>query len=287
MNPAWWLLYSALGCHGSLDGLLEAKAPFLVHGYQSPDGHSWTRTGPAIAGGFSSLGAVVSDDEVLITGLPATPPTWWEERFPSLFVATLVSPDGLSWATRRLSVEAPGTALIDPQLVMGPDGLELWFVQAEGTGDPGQGQRETRLVRTRQLRPHAAEYGKAELWYTGRGLVDVAPVWLNGELRVYATRGHSEIVEIAEVNGQKTERVIVGGVTVPFPLAHAGGVWLWGQAPVDGGMRPVRLNSADGRTWSAPEALVRDPTVTSCASPVVVPWRAAWRLWCVEEPGRR
>ncbi len=257
-----------------------APAPPDLHVYLfRRDGAGWRRDPLPFARAFSSLHAVAWEGELVVAGLPsARPPTWWEEWLPRLAVGALVTRDGTTWKARSYPVDAPGRSLVDPAIVEGPEGMELWFVQAEGLGDPAVGGRAVDLVRTRW---DGARFGSAEVWATGRGLVDPAPVWFAEGWRVFATRDHGEVVVIDEKGGEA--RRILGGASVPFARVEGGAVVLLAQRMMGGRMMPVETRSTDLRTWSPPTSVLDDPDLRTCASPVVGSVAGADVLVCVDE----
>lgn len=231
-----------------------------------------------VAGSFASLHAVEHEGALWVPGLDrAAVPTWWEEHFPSLFVQALVTTDLARWELRRWSVDAPGSSLLDPAMVEGPEGLELWFAAVPGLGDPAKGRKPTTIWRTRY---DGRGFGRAEAWAEGRGLVDPSPVWWGGAWRVFATRDHQDVVEVTG-DGVRT---VLAGATVPFARDIGGRLVITAQAVVDGAMRPVEIESADGAGWSArrPVALPANPMRT-CASPVRATVAGQGVLLCVDE----
>lgn len=226
----------------------------------------WTRDPAPFARGFSSLHAAWWNGEWVVAGLPhAGEPSWWNEAFPRLAVGALVSRDLTAWEARSFSVEAEGASLIDPAIVEGPEGAELWFVQVEGGGDPGEGSRPVKVVRTRW---NGEGFDRAEVVGTGRGLVDPAPVWFDGAWRVFLTRDHSAVVTLEGAT-------ILPGCSVPFARVEGGEIVLWAQRPVGGKRVAVESRSRDLRSWTPPVELTRE----GCASPS----GGADAMFCVEE----
>lgn len=227
---------------------------------------AWKRDPAPIARAFSSLHAARWDGEWVVTGLPgAGAPSWWEEALPRLAAGALVSGDLSAWEGRSFPVQAEGASLIDPAIVAGPEGMELWFVRVEGAGDPGEGSRPVEVVRTRW---NGKAFDRAEVIGTGRGLVDPAPVWFEGAWRVFLTRDHTAVVTLDGT-------VVLPGCSVPFAREEAGEIVLWAQRPMGGSMVAVESRSRDLRSWSAPVQL----TAESCASPS----GGADVMFCVEE----
>lgn len=267
------------GCDPIGAQMAEALAPAADHPLQTwawrqgPDG-AWTRDPAPLAHGLSSLHAAVHDGLLRVTGLVALrPPGFWEERFPRLRAGTLTSGDGRAWTAGSWPVDAPGVSLIDPAVVVGPEGLELWFVQVDGLGDPAQGRRPTRIVRTRWT---GRGFGGASVWAEGRGLVDPSPVWADGRWTVYATQDHAAVVEVGP---DGATRPVLPGATVPFATADT----LYAQAMVDGRMRAVVSRRGPDGAWSPPAVLFRDDRQRTCASPVVATVADAPLLLCVDE----
>ena len=279
------LLLALIGCDSVLTateaslGAADPTAPLQVYALRGGPG-AWRRDPAPFAHAFSSLHAVSWGDDLVLAGLSsARPPSWLDERFPRLAVGALVTRDGATWAARSYAVDAPGTSLIDPALVAGPEGMELWFVQAEGLGDPAQGGRTVDIVRTRW---NGARFDRAETWATARGLVDPAPVWFGGGWHVFATRDHAAVVVLDAKGGSARE--VLGGASVPFARTEGDEVVLLAQRPTGGGrMVPIELRSRDMRQWSAPRTVVDDPSLQTCASPVTGRLAGAELLFCVDE----
>ncbi len=248
-------------------------------GLDLPDLSVWHRDTTAIAHAFSSLHAFVWDDLLVVPGLSsARPPTWLEERLPTLAIGALVTRDLVRWEARSWRVDAPGVSLIDPALVRGPAGVELWFVQVDGPGDPGAVGRAVRIVRTRW---DGQRFGAAETWAEGRGLVDPSPVWFDGAWRVFATRDHAAVVVLD--GPDRAPREVLSGASVPFAFEEGGEVTVLAQRPEGPGMAAVAVRSADTRTWSAPVRIMNDSGLQTCASPVTARYRGEHVMLCVDE----
>lgn len=274
------LLTLLVACRGaSPDEVLahDPTAPLQVRVYTGVAGAWVERPNSPVARAFTSLHAVVHDGELVVPGLRRAAPTWWEERFPRLFVEALVTRDLARWELRRWEVDAPGASLLDPAIVEGPEGLELWYVSAPGRGDPAEGRKPNTLLRA-PLR--GDRFGDAETWATGAGLVDVAPAWFGGRWRVFATRDHRDVVEVA-ADGVTT---LLGGATVPFARVVGERLVVTAQRMAAGGMRPVEVVTTDGTTWSAPRDVhVAANDLRTCASPVTATLRTEEVLLCVDE----
>lgn len=283
--------WAAAGCAalaacapGELDRVLtpDPSAPLQVRAFVAPaaDG-PWTEAG-TVARSFSSLHAAVVDGELLVAGLQSEArPGWWEERFPRLFVDVLRTRDLATWTATRWPVDAPGRSLIDPALVEGPEGLELWFVQVEGAGDPAEGRKASEVVRTRF---DGDGFGRAETWAVGAGLVDPAPAWWRGAWHVFATRDRRDVVEVLP---DGAVRVVLGGATVPFARADGDRLVLLAQRDEHDGVRPVEIETRDGATWSAPRPhALAAADLRTCASPVTAALGGRAVLLCVDERSR-
>lgn len=267
-----------------LDAVLtpDPSAPLQVRAFAAPTADGpWTEVG-TVARAFSSLHAVVVDGELFVAGLQsAAPPGWWAERFPRLFVDVLRTRDLATWTATRWPVDAPGRSLIDPALVAGPEGLELWFVQVEGLGDPAEGRKPSAVVRTRF---DGDGFGGAETWAVGAGLVDPAPVWWRGAWRVFATHDRREVVE---VGADGAVRVVLPGATVPFARADGDRLVVLAQRDERDGVRPVEISTTDGATWSAPRPhALAAADLRTCASPVTAALGGRAVLLCVDERSR-
>ncbi|MFZ5477518.1 MAG: hypothetical protein ACOZNI_12150 [Myxococcota bacterium] len=254
-------MLALLGCHPDPESILgpDPEARYEVRAYALA-GDVWS-PGAVVAHGFSSLHAVEWDGALVVPGLRAEPPTAWEERFPSLFVDALVTTDGETWTVRRHEVDAPGRSLLDPAIVTGPDGVALWFVRADGVGDPAT--RRTEIVRARW---DGERFGDAEVWHAGEGLVDPSPVWRDGTWEVLATKGARDVVALPE------GRAVLGGATVPFAMGDT--------VLAQRGHRPVLV--VGGAEETVPIAI---PEGETCASPVAGTVAGRSLLLCVNERG--
>ncbi|MFH1466225.1 MAG: hypothetical protein ABIO70_17705 [Pseudomonadota bacterium] len=258
----------------------DPAAPFVVHAFTSPDLTAWTPLG-AVAWSFSSLGAAVVDGELWVTGLQhLQKPTRWEELRGQLFVDLLASRDLAAWEVRRLPVDGPRGGLIDPAPLVDGERTEIWFARVPGTGDPAQGARPTLLFTGRLAE---GRFGAVGPWAEGTDLLDPAPVRFRGRQRVFATRGHREVVEVF---AEDAPRVILPDATVPHALVVGDELWLLAQQHREGRKVPILAKSSDGAHWSEPAVLDPDPHLRTCASPVLEPWGEGWVLLCVEEKGR-
>lgn len=237
---------------------------------------------------LTSLDAYAEGDTVLVTGLShAIVPTAMAERFPQLFVIGLESTDLTTWAAHAWRVDAPGSSLIDPSFVQGPEGRELWFVQVDSHGDPAQGGLPSTLVRTHW---DGETFSRAETLFTGPGLVDPSPVFSGDRWEVFLTHDHHEVVRLAQ-GATATERVREG-LTVPHARREGTRVILTAQGTQQGPATPVEMAREDGQGWSEPRALLPAGS-PPCSSPSTVRRAGKTVLLCAgdrpggERPGGR
>jgi hypothetical protein len=258
----------------------DPAAPFVVYAWTSEDLTTWTPRGP-VAWSFSSLGAAVVDGELWVTGLQhLEAPSRWEEWRGQLFVDLLATRDLATWEVRRLPVDGPRGGLIDPAPHIEGGRTELWFARVPGTGDPAEGPRPATLL-TGQLAN--GRFSAVGPWAEGDGLLDPAPTRFRGRLRVFATFGHREVVEVF---AEAPPRTLLADATVPHALTVGDELWLLAQQQRGGRKLPILTRSADGEHWSEPAVLDPDPRLGTCASPVLEPWDGGWVMLCVEERER-
>lgn len=289
MPIAGWLLLAACS-RGNPDDVLtpDPTAHEKVVFWTRAAGGAWEFHPTPIAWHWSSLHAAVVDDEIVLAGLNRSHvPTAWEERFRRLFIDTLVSRDGVTWATRRYWGSGE-MGLVDPAVVEDDRGLAAWFVDSPGfTGDPADTHRLNRFIRAPI---DGTSLGETEEWTTTQAVVDPAPVVFNGQLHVYGTRHSGEIVEVSK-DGEV--HPVWAKATVPFArvkdgqlelIAQSSVRWVTGDRAEDRRLPHVR-RSVDGVEWSQPELITADDRVRNCASPVLVDFHAIEYLFCVDEGG--
>ncbi len=228
---------------------------------------------------LTSLDAYAEGDTVFLSGLShQLVPSALAEWFPQLFVVVLESTDLRTWSAHAWPVDAPGHSLIDPALVLGPTGRELWFVQVDGTGDPAQGSRPSQVVRTHWT---GSGFGRAEVMVEGKGLVDPSPVYQGEAWEVFLTRDHHEVVATSGAGLVS----VVAGLTVPHVRREGDTVLLTAQRVEAGRAQAVELRRTDGGGWSAPIPIeLADGGV--CSSPSSARTGATRVLFCAEERGR-
>ncbi len=237
-----------------------------------------SRLEPLPIRGLTSLDVYVEHETLFVAGLShELVPSAFAEWFPQLFVVVLESTDMQVWTAHAWPVDAPGYSLIDPALVMGPTGRELWFVQVDGAGDPAEGSRPSQVVRTHWT---GAGFGGAEVMLEGRGLVDPSPVYQGERWEVLLTRDHREVV-VGSAGGVVS---VAQGVTVPHARREGAQVLVTAQRVEQGKARPVLLRRDDGGSWLAPVPMAF-PEGTPCSSPSRVRFGDAWVLLCAQERG--
>lgn len=229
---------------------------------------------------LTSLDAYAEGDTVFVPGLShKLVPSVFAEWFPQLFVVVVESGDLRSWTAHAWPVDAPGHSLIDPALVMGPTGRELWFVQVDGVGDPAEGSRSTRVVRTFWT---GSGFGRAEVMLEGRGLVDPSPVYQGTRWEVFMTRDHREVVVASEGGGLGS---VITGLTVPHVRREGDTVVLTAQRVEAGRPLPVESRRVDGQGWTVPRP-IELADGASCSSPSSVRIGSGRVLLCADERGR-
>ncbi len=247
------------------------------------EGSGFRAAGVAPIRALTSLDAYEEDGSVFVAGLShRLVPSLFAEYLPQLFVAVLESADPSlrSWSAHSWRVDAPGAAMIDPALVLGPNGRELWFVQVDGPGDPAQGGKAARVMRTRWT---GSRFAGAEVVFEGRGVVDPSAVYDGDAWRLFLTRNHREIVEVTGT--RKEPRIVASGLSVPHISRVDGGLRLTGQDTSRGPSTPVELRPV-GEGWSTPQALLPPGDSEPCSSPSTTVHAGARWLFCAKErPG--
>lgn len=206
--------------------------------------------------------------------------SWFEEAFPSPFVDVLRSTDLNEWTAARIAIDADVRSVIDPACVVGPRGLELWFADVRGSAtDPAQGARTSTIWRTHW---DGERFGEGDVVYEGPGLVDPAPIYVDGGARLFLNQDGARIVEV--VDGALVR--VWDGVTVPQAVELGGARWLVAQQPRGPGMFPVVRDLARA-TDGASTPLPIDGQLRACESPSLTTLGDTWVLLCVDAPPRR
>ncbi len=244
-------------------------------------GARWTLQANVIAHQLSSLHACTFEGVVWVPALLEVDHiSWLESAFPSPFVDVLRSDDLVHWTASRVAIDADVRSVIDPACVVGPEGLELWFADVQGSAtDPAQGARVSRIWRTHW---NGERFIDGDVLYTGPGLVDPAPVYIDGALRLFLNQDGARIVEV--VGGTLTRAW--DGVTVPQAVDLGGVRRLVAQQPRGPGMFPVFRDlsrAADG----ASTPITIDGQLRGCESPSLTTLGETWVLLCVDAPPRR
>ncbi len=246
-------------------------------------GAGFQPAGTAPIQGLTSLDAHAESETVLVAGLShRLVPTLLAGFMPTLFVVALESTDAdlTRWVAHSWRVEASGAAMIDPAIVTGPKGRELWFVQVEGLGDPAAGEKPSRVVRTRWT---GTRFAAATVVYEGRGVVDPSPIYDGEAWRLFLTRNHREIVEVS--SDRPEPRVVASGLTVPHVTRVGDTLCLTAQDVSRGPSAAVELREVGG-AWGGPTPLQPAGDRDSCSSPSTVEHAGArWLLCAMERPG--
>lgn len=275
-----WLLGAMLvGCGRSAEPLRAAlgpgDGPTTVWALTSQDGVQWSRGATAVAHRLSSLHACTVEGEVWVPALlqvESIPP--WESAFPWAFVDVLRSRDLVHWTADRLPISGDTTGGVDPACVVGPDGLEMWFAELEGTtGDPAQGDRPSKIWRSRW---NGSGFDRAEVMVRGTALIDPAPAYVDGELRIFLNQAGQRIVE---ARGD-TLTVVWERATVPVVYQAGGRSWLLAQYGHD--LATPRIRSIEPGGLGAERSLDLRGAVRNCESPSITAYGSGLVLMCVE-----
>ena len=239
-------------------------------------GASWRLDEAVLAHGVSSLHACTVEGRVWVPALLDTRSIpWWETAFPIPFLDSFQSSDLTTWTAHRSPLRGDTTGGVDPACVVGPRGLEMWFAEVLGSfEDPAKGDHVSQIWRSRWL---GDRFGEAEIVTTGTGLIDPAPIYIDGALRLFLNKDGDHIVEL--VGDTLVDRWM--RVTVPAAVDLGDRRWLLGQAPRGPGMMPVaREILADG--LGDPFPLAIDAELHSCESPSMTTLGPEWLLFCVQ-----
>lgn len=244
-------------------------------------GATWSIDMAPLAHGVSSLHACTFEGEVWVPGLVdrRTIP-WWETAFPLPFVDSFRSFDLATWGAHRIPLEGDTTGGVDPACVVGPKGLEMWFAETEGIdNDPAQGNLVAKIWRSHWI---GGRWGNSEVVYSGRGLVDPAPIYIDGALRLFLNHNGHHIVEL--VNGQIVDRW--ENATVPHAVDLGDRRWLVAQAPRNGAMLPFAREILP-ESLGPPFPINIDSLLRTCESPSMTTLGPTWLLFCVQTDGQR
>lgn len=280
----WIALFAACDTAPSDAEVAAATLTDSAHGevrLYADRGAGYATAGGAPIRALTSLDAYAEGDTVFMAGLShGLTPSFWAEKFPTLFVTVLESPDLRRWSAHAWRVDAPGSSLIDPALVQGPAGRELWFVQVDSHGDPAEGNLPSTVVRTRW---DGTRFTDAEAVFTGPGLVDPSPVFAGERWEVFLTHDHHEVVSIVE--GDTATKLVRAGITVPHARREGGRVTLTAQWGGNGPATAVVLTRDDGQAWSEPRPVLPAGS-HPCSSPSTVQRGRETLLFCAEERPR-
>ena len=272
------------------------SAALLVH-EESPrrklwlfreNGQEFTRQIPHVARDISSLGALMHEGELTLTGI-----CWWpgcgspeemakrHELGPLVF--GLSTPDLESWTPLQWRLVDPlNYTPIDPQLHIGSEGLELWYF-----GVPGQAHRDPADRSTHDIRRATLEsdgrFHAQETVLRAPGLADPAPIEFKGQKLLFATQFAAESIVV--YRGTPLQQVArFEGVSVPFPMEVNGELWLLATRVINGRPQAVRAISRDGIQFSEFTSFLPLGSEEVCASPVGTVMDGTAVVFCVEEP---
>lgn len=282
---------AALGPTPAADPNAEAQTGHFLSGTElrmltsTDEGAHWSLSPDVIAHGVSSLHACTYEDTVWVPCLlDVREISWMESAFPVPFVDVLRSRDLVHWTADRIRVRADTKGAIDPACVVGPEGLEMWFAEMVGSdGDPAQGDKPANIWRSAWRED---QFDDAEVAHQGQGLVDPAPTYADGALRLFLNQDGNRIVELLE------GRLISawGQATVPQVAELGDRRWLLAQEPRGQGMLPVAraLGQAGtpGGALGPSFPIEIDGLLRSCESPSMTTLDGKWLLFCVDASAR-
>lgn len=269
------------GLEGLFDRKLGQRAMTEVWMY-GWDGQSWLPL-RWIAHSLTSLGISQRPDGALVlTGMvslpkelgPSFPP------FHSSSVVTLTSLDGEHWGARRWWL-ADRLSLVDSH-IQWEDGRPVLYswVRTGALGvDPVSLTGDHPVIRA-EMKDDGIFHAGPPLW-SGPGYADPSPA---GEL-LYGTEfilGRMPKVLIARREAEKVVQVgELPGITVPYVWQENGAWRLLAHGPGPAGrLMLVQAHSADGLSWSRPEAVPGFADISACESPVATESGGHLLLFC-------
>jgi len=293
------LVLTLLGCINPPDVKEEPlSAALLVH-EENPRRKLWlfeltkdgfVRREPHIARDISSLGAVVIDNELLITGI-----CWWpgcgseremkkrNQKGPAIF--GISTKDLKTWEPRQWRlVDDKGLTPIDPQLSHEKNEMELWYFGAIGQENTDPMNRDRHEIRRATLKSDG-RFHSQETVLNEPGLADPSPIRFRGKEWVFATQYAAEsIVAFSGSPLRLSHRF--KGISVPYAMEVNGELWLLATEVNSGRQQPVRAISKDGETFSEFKSFLPLGPEQVCASPVGAVLNGKLVVLCVEEPLR-
>lgn len=242
---------------------------------RSADGLDWVPDDEVIAVGFSSLGLLVVDGKVIVTGMLEG--ALGVKMDPSITYA-LVSKDGVIWGSHAWEThQMAHNHVVDPQLLIEPDGtLALVYFGVEFQEIPPSeyaGSHELRLARWED-----DAFVESELLVAESGLLD--PMLVEGAETdwLFATRDAQDVqVWRADAANAFQSALEWTDATVPFVLQGADSMVVYAQ--LEEGSRLARRGLADG-AWLEVEEM--EAPFDSCTSPVVWERAEGWLMLCAQ-----
>ena len=253
-------------------------------------GDVFIRLEPHIGKDISSLGALVMGDRLYLTGI-----CWWpgcgsEEEMHKRqqygpLVFGLSTSDLQEWTAHQWRlVDEKNYTPIDPQLNLGPKGLELWYFGAAGQKHTDPMDRSQHDIRKASL-GEDSRFHHPSTYIRKAGLADPSPIVFQNTQWLFATQFAAESIVAYRGNPpQQSHRF--QGVSVPFAMTVENELWLLATRIVNGRQQSVRSISTDGEHFSDFEPFLPTNTDQVCASPVGAVFNGKTVIFCVEEPTR-
>ena len=250
----------------------------------------FSRQEPHVAKDISSLGAVVYNEELILTGI-----CWWpgcgseaemekRQRLGPL-VFGIATTDLTEWRPLQWRLWDPqGFTPIDPQLRLENNSLSLWYFGATGQAHRDPADRSVHSIRRAPIQDDG-RFHVQETVLSYPGLADPSPITFKGHEWLFATQFAGEKI-VGFHNNAQEPTLEFKGVSVPFALEVREELWLLGTRMVQGVQQPVRAISTDGQTFSAFSPFLPVPNGKPCASPVGAVLKDQVVVFCVEEPTR-
>ena len=250
----------------------------------------FSRQEPHVAKDISSLGAVVYNNELILTGI-----CWWpgcgseaemkkrQKLGPLVF--GIATNDLAKWRPLQWRLWDPeGFTPIDPQLRIEDKTLSLWYFGALGHAHRDPADRSVHSIRRAPLQDDGRFHVEEEVM-SYPGLADPSPILFKGKEWLFATQFAGEKI-LGFKNHSPQPALEFKGISVPFALEVRDELWLLGTRMVEGVQQPVRAISTDGDTFGPFSPFLPVPAGKPCASPVGAVLNDQVVVFCVEEPTR-
>ena len=264
-----WLARDYWSTPGPLESLLQTgefpQTPhWRVQMFTSEDGEEWSE-GQTIAHSLSSLGLLIFEDTLILTGTPSL------EGADDRSIYALTSTNGLTWRSREWSVS--GTDGVHDASLYIDEQNRVNAVFAEG----GLGLRTA-------VRDNNRFVTLDEVPLTEPGLREPTSCTWQGRDYLFAVEGTSSIVAASAADGEpltEDERFVWDGFQAPFCFVEDDELWLLAQA-AGGGGKPMYRVLEDSGEFGPMNNLLQSTALpfASCTSPVMGRYGETFVLFC-------